>query len=143
MSEFVSVAVVRTDNDWQSSKTISVPTIPREGDLIRSPWTANATVRVVSVVLESGAAPQGAMATVYTADGELDARSGAFEEKTPRMSRKERALLFQVVLGRLEHAFIANQLMKLAAPRWPGQIPPPLATPNSPRQDGRIMTMWV
>ena len=25
-------------------------------------------------------------------------------------------------------------------PRWPGQIPPPVATPNSPRQDGRIMT---
>ena len=29
------------------------------------------------------------------------------------------------------------------APRWPGQIPPPLATPNSPRQDGRIMTTRV
>ena len=28
-------------------------------------------------------------------------------------------------------------------PRWPGQIPPPLATPNSPRQDGRIMTTRV
>ena len=25
-------------------------------------------------------------------------------------------------------------------PRWPLQIPPPVATPNSPRQDGRIMT---
>jgi hypothetical protein len=25
-------------------------------------------------------------------------------------------------------------------PRWPGQIPPPVATPNSPRQDARIMT---
>ena len=29
------------------------------------------------------------------------------------------------------------------APRWPGQIPPPLATPNSPRQDRRIMTTRV
>lgn len=28
-------------------------------------------------------------------------------------------------------------------PRWPGQIPPPLATPNSPRQDRRIMTTRV
>ena len=28
-------------------------------------------------------------------------------------------------------------------PRWPGQIPPPLATPNSPRQDGHIMTTRV
>lgn len=27
-----------------------------------------------------------------------------------------------------------------AEPRWPGQIPPPLATPNSPRQDVQIMT---
>jgi hypothetical protein len=28
-------------------------------------------------------------------------------------------------------------------PRWPGQIPPPLATPNSPRQDDQIMTTRV
>jgi hypothetical protein len=28
----------------------------------------------------------------------------------------------------------------LAGPRWPLQIPPPVATPNSPRQDARIMT---
>lgn len=25
-------------------------------------------------------------------------------------------------------------------PRWPGQTPPPVATPNSPRQGARIMT---
>ena len=30
-----------------------------------------------------------------------------------------------------------------SVPRWPGQIPPPLATPNSPRQDRRIMTTQV
>jgi hypothetical protein len=30
--------------------------------------------------------------------------------------------------------------MPLYSPRWPGQIPPPVATPNSPRQDARIMT---
>jgi len=28
----------------------------------------------------------------------------------------------------------------LQEPRWPLQIPPPVATPNSPRQDARIMT---
>jgi hypothetical protein len=32
-------------------------------------------------------------------------------------------------------------LHRLLAPRWPVQIPPPLATPNSPRQDRRIMTI--
>ena len=31
----------------------------------------------------------------------------------------------------------------LSKPRWPGQIPPPLATPNSPRQDDQIMTTRV
>jgi hypothetical protein len=35
--------------------------------------------------------------------------------------------------------FVAR-LRRKVAPRWPLQIPPPVATPNSPRQDGRIMT---
>jgi hypothetical protein len=36
-----------------------------------------------------------------------------------------------------EHALIRDT----HEPRWPLQIPPPVATPNSPRQDGRIMTV--
>ena len=35
-----------------------------------------------------------------------------------------------------QRAFVEDR----GLPRWPGQIPPPLATPNSPRQDGQIMT---
>lgn len=36
--------------------------------------------------------------------------------------------------------WVAYQCGFALRPRWPGQIPPPLATPNSPRQDGQIMT---
>ena len=32
---------------------------------------------------------------------------------------------------------------EMLRPRWPGQIPPPFATPNSPRQDDQIMTTRV
>ncbi|MFZ5528368.1 MAG: hypothetical protein ACOZE7_17075 [Pseudomonadota bacterium] len=40
--------------------------------------------------------------------------------------------------------FIATTVSSLilagaSPPRWPLQIPPPVATPNSPRQDGWIM----
>lgn len=40
-------------------------------------------------------------------------------------------------------AAMSGQLKDFFDPRWPGQIPPPLATPNSPRQDRRIMTTRV
>ena len=43
-------------------------------------------------------------------------------------------------------AWLVEQALKpevSVATRWPGQITPPLATPNSPRQDGRIMTTRV
>ena len=33
-----------------------------------------------------------------------------------------------------------KQLALAVNPRWSLQFPPPVATPNSPRQDGRIMT---
>ena len=54
-----------------------------------------------------------------------------FENEALRKLRDEqKAQLDEVHLG-------------LADPRWPGQIPPPLATPNSPRQDDQIMTTRV
>ena len=36
---------------------------------------------------------------------------------------------------------VIRALKQIIGPRWPLQIPPPVATPNSPRQDGRIMTV--
>ena len=42
-----------------------------------------------------------------------------------------------------EMEFYQRDPAKAPMPRWPGQIPPPLATPNSPRQDRRIMTTRV
>jgi hypothetical protein len=33
----------------------------------------------------------------------------------------------------------SREVREVVAPRWPLQIPPPVATPNSPRQDGWIM----
>ena len=32
-----------------------------------------------------------------------------------------------------------DEAQRIKDPRWPLQIPPPVATPNSPRQDGWIM----
>ena len=46
-------------------------------------------------------------------------------------------------LAKAESWEAAMAAMNPDDPRWPGQIPPPLATPNSPRQDRRIMTTRV
>ena len=44
------------------------------------------------------------------------------------------------IIQSLEGGILVELKVKEGDPRWPGQIPPPVATPNSPRQDGRIMT---
>ena len=38
---------------------------------------------------------------------------------------------------------VVSEVKDNVIPRWPGQIPPPMATPNSPRQDDQIMTTRV
>jgi hypothetical protein len=58
--------------------------------------------------------------------------------------RKVKAhLLSHPIPSRLAALIQLNTGMRISEPvlpRWPLQIPPPVATPNSPRQDGRIMT---
>jgi hypothetical protein len=78
----------------------------------------------------------------YAAEAACEAYDRArflFAAKVP-ISSKRFDVVAKLAAEEMEGQIASGNGKRVYNPRWPLQIPPPVATPNSPRQDGRIMT---